>query len=170
MRGSRTVRSVKRDGEFFDALATGVPVQAALNVSGYKRETVYNWRRDNESFRNQWENATSQAREAMEAEADRRGVEGTLKPVFYRGEQCGEIREYSDTLLMFRLKALAPDKYRENSKQEIEHTGQPITQVVIIMPNAPKIVEGELGDGTLPSDPYRDAQVIEGEIGEVSKQ
>ena len=36
---------------------------------------------------------------------------------------------------------------------------EPITQVVIFMPNAPKIVEGELGDGTLSSDPYLDAQV-----------
>ena len=117
---SRTVRTLKKDGNFFEALATGVPIQAALNISGYKRRTVYDWRRDDESFRQQWEDAVAQAVEALEAEADRRGVEGTLKPVFYQGEECGQIREYSDTLLIFRLKALAPSKYRENIKQEVD--------------------------------------------------
>jgi hypothetical protein len=53
--------------------------------------------------------------DTLEAEADRRAAEGTLRPVFYKGEQCGEIREYSDTLLIFRLKALRPEKYRERS-------------------------------------------------------
>ena len=121
---SRTVRTIKKDGKFFDALAGGIPVQAALQASGYKRRTVYDWRRDDEPFRQQWEDAVAQAVEALEAEADRRGVEGTLKPVFYQGEECGQIREYSDTLLIFRLKALAPDKYRENIRQDINHSGQ----------------------------------------------
>ncbi len=31
----------------------------------------------------------------------------------YKGKPCGVVREYSDNLLMFRLKALMPDKYRE---------------------------------------------------------
>ena len=31
----------------------------------------------------------------------------------YKGKPCGVVREYSDNLLMFRLKALLPDKYRE---------------------------------------------------------
>jgi len=31
-----------------------------------------------------------------------------LKPVYYQGEQCGEVREYSDTLLIFILKARDP--------------------------------------------------------------
>ena len=56
MRGSRTVRTVKKDRKFFGALAGGFPVQAALNASGYKRETVYNWRRDDEPFRQRWRN------------------------------------------------------------------------------------------------------------------
>ena len=46
-------------------------------------------------------------------EADRRAKDGVLKPVFYKGEIVGSIPQYSDNLLMFRLKALRPDKYRE---------------------------------------------------------
>ena len=50
----------------------------------------------------------------MELEARRRAVKGTDKPVFQRGEQVGTIREYSDTLLMFLLKANKPEKFRDN--------------------------------------------------------
>lgn len=49
----------------------------------------------------------------MEAEAFRRGVKGTEKPVFHQGVECGRIREYSDTLLITLLKANRPAKYRE---------------------------------------------------------
>ena len=36
------------------------------------------------------------------------------KPVgWYKGKPGGYVREYSDVLLMFRLKALRPEKYRE---------------------------------------------------------
>ena len=43
-----------------------------------------------------------------------------VKPVFYQGKPCGAVQEYSDSLLMFMLKAHDP-KYRE--KQTHEHTG-----------------------------------------------
>ena len=50
----------------------------------------------------------------LEAEADRRAVEGVVKPLFYKGQRLPvEVREYSDVLLMFRLKALRPEQYRE---------------------------------------------------------
>ena len=32
---------------------------------------------------------------------------------WYKGQPGGYVREYSDLLLMFRLKALRPEKYRE---------------------------------------------------------
>ena len=38
-----------------------------------------------------------------------------MKPVFHKGEQCGVVREYSDTLMIFLLKARDPAKYRENA-------------------------------------------------------
>jgi len=33
--------------------------------------------------------------------------------VFHQGKVCGGIRKYSDTLLIFLLKAAYPEKYRE---------------------------------------------------------
>jgi hypothetical protein len=49
----------------------------------------------------------------LEDEAVRRGREGHLRPVFHQGKEIGAIREYSDTLLIFMLKARRPAKFRE---------------------------------------------------------
>jgi hypothetical protein len=38
-------------------------------------------------------------------EAVRRAKDGYIKPVFHQGVKVGEVREYSDVLLMFMLKA-----------------------------------------------------------------
>ena len=38
--------------------------------------------------------------ERMEAEADRRGVDGYDDPIFFEGQQVGTVRRYSDQLLM----------------------------------------------------------------------
>ena len=56
-----------------------------------------------------------------EDELYRRSVEGFDKPVFHKGEICGSIREYSDTLLTLLLKANDPDKYAD--RQKVEHKG-----------------------------------------------
>ncbi len=47
-------------------------------------------------------------------EVYRRAVKGVKKAVgWYKGVAGGYVREYSDLLLMFQLKALRPEKYRE---------------------------------------------------------
>lgn len=53
--------------------------------------------------------------EAMEIEADKRARDGVDTPVYYKGKRIDVKREYSDSLLMFRLKGLKPDMYRERS-------------------------------------------------------
>jgi len=86
-------------------MAAGQAVTAAAKVAGYSRRAVYDWRHADEAFRERWDEAVAIAIERMEAEADRRAIEGTLEPVFYQGSECGQVRRYSDTLLIFRLKA-----------------------------------------------------------------
>jgi hypothetical protein len=119
---SRAIRTKRLDNRFFGAIATGQTVSAAALVSGYSRRAVYDWRAAAEAFRERWDEAVAMAIERMEAEADRRAVKGTLEPVFYKGTECGHVRRYSDTLLIFRLKALDPKKYRERAS--FEHTGK----------------------------------------------
>ena len=45
--------------------------------------------------------------------------------MFYKGAVCGHVRRYSDTLLMFLLKAHRPEKYRERYEATIDDTREP---------------------------------------------
>ena len=54
----------------------------------------------------------------MEREAYRRAVKGVEKPVYRGGQLVGTIREYSDSLLMFLLRARRPELYRDHSRVE----------------------------------------------------
>lgn len=114
---NRTRRTPKKDELFFAALAEGMTVIEALAASGYKRRTVYDWRRDDEAFRELWEGAFDIALERMEAEADRRGIEGIEQPIYYRGVEVEHVRKFSDALLMFRIKKLDPS-YRDTAPSE----------------------------------------------------
>lgn len=77
------------------------------------RTDVYRWLEMDDQFVVAFRAAEIEATETMEQEAYRRAVQGTAKPVFHQGEQCGTVQEYSDVLLIFMLKARNPAKYRE---------------------------------------------------------
>jgi hypothetical protein len=73
---------------------------------------VYEWRKDDIEFRFAWDDAIESAADLLEAEAFRRGVQGTRRPVYQGGVLVGHVQEYSDTLLIFLLKAARPHKFR----------------------------------------------------------
>jgi hypothetical protein len=95
----------------------------AAPAAGIDRKSHYLWFKADPEYAELFERAKEDYLEKLEAEADRRAVEGTLRPVFYEGEECGHIREFSDVLLIFRLKSLAPEKYRENRKIDVNVSG-----------------------------------------------
>jgi len=106
---------------FFAALAETANVTKACAAIAITRRTAYNWREAADpEFAAGWDRAMKAAVLGLEDEAHRRAFEGVDKPVFYQGDECGTIREYSDTLAIFLLKAHNPEKYRENSKVELE--------------------------------------------------
>jgi hypothetical protein len=111
---------------FLAALAKIGNVRGACHATGVPRRTAYAHRTDCEAFARAWDEAVDEAVDILEAEAWRRAVEGTGRPVFYQGKQVGAIREYSDALLMFLLKAARPEKYRENFdlKRLVEELGE----------------------------------------------
>lgn len=100
---------------------------AAINIS---RQSFYELRKRDESFAAAWEEAVEYGLDELEQEARRRALHGTEKPVFYRGAECGVIREYSDTLMIFLLKGGRPEKYRER----VEHAGHVGVTVVRVPP------------------------------------
>lgn len=121
---NRTKRTQERRKRFLEALdRVRGNVSDACGVAGIGRQTAYDWRKEDELFRSEWDAVVDRHMDALESEIYRRAHKGTEKPVFYQGEQCGTILEYSDTLAMFILKGHRPEKYRENIKQEIGGIG-----------------------------------------------
>ncbi len=83
-----------------------------------------NWYAD-PGFERAMAEAGDEAIEHLEEEARRRAFDGVDEPVFYKGSPCGVVRKYSDTLLIFLLKAAKPAKYRdayEQNKQPVKAT------------------------------------------------
>lgn len=112
----------KKTARFIELIAEGYTINHAAKSVGISRMAPYRLRDRNPRFAKKLADAMEAGADVMEDEMRRRGVEGTLKPVFHQGEICGHIREYSDTLLIFALKARRPEKYRDNYK--VEHSGK----------------------------------------------
>lgn len=104
--------------EAFDRLGT---VFQACKETGVGRSTVYEWRQKDEGFAVAWADVEEATTERMEREAYRRSVEGVQREIYHQGQVVGEERQFSDTLLIFMLKARRPEKYRDNIK--VEHAG-----------------------------------------------
>ena len=77
-----------------------------------------------------WDDAIEISIDILEQEARRRAYEGIDKPVgFYQGISLQTVKQYSNTLLVFLLKALRPKKYME--RKELS-TGEDFNITVII--------------------------------------
>lgn len=87
-------------------------VGKACEAVGVSKQAVHNWRGSDAEFAAEWDKAVDLATEDLEKEARRRAYNGVDEPVFYQGEICGHIRKFSDTLLMFTIKARKPE-YRD---------------------------------------------------------
>lgn len=105
---------------FVAALANTGNVRAACQAARIGRSTVYDRREASELFALAWTEAMEQAADMLEAEALRRAAHGVQEPVYYKGDVVGHVLKYSDTLLIFLLKAARPEKFRER----FEHTGK----------------------------------------------
>lgn len=93
--------------------------QAAKGLCG--RRTVYDWKHDDPAFLSDFEDAEIDATESLEREARRRAIGFKAVKRTYRRDGTGELvlvaeeieHRCSDVLLIFLLKSLKPEKYRE---------------------------------------------------------
>lgn len=99
---------------FLDALRSSGNVRLAAKAVAISRKTVYATKARDIAFADDWEDALDEATDLLEEEAWRRAKDGVRRPVFQNGKRVGVVREYSDTLLIFLLKGLRPEKYRDN--------------------------------------------------------
>jgi hypothetical protein len=91
---------------FLDQFAIYGNISTAAQRAGCERRTIYKWQEHDDEFASAFREAELQATEALEAEARTRALLG------------------SDTLLIFLLKARAPEKYRD--RYDVTSGGQPI--------------------------------------------
>jgi hypothetical protein len=99
--------------EFLASYRVSGNVAAAARDAGVSRRCVYNHKESDREFAELFEEATQEGADTLEAEARRRAVDGVDEPVYYQGDVVGHVRKFSDLLLMFLLKGLRPEKYRE---------------------------------------------------------
>ena len=95
------------------AIAGTGNISKAATVANVARAQHYAWLKQDPEYAQAVQDAMEQAADALESEARRRAEEGVDEPVFYKGKECGVIRKYSDTLLIFLLKGGRPERYRE---------------------------------------------------------
>ncbi|WHZ16004.1 MAG: hypothetical protein OJF52_002852 [Nitrospira sp.] len=99
---------------FLERFAETGSISSASSHAGVSRRTHLKWKAKDKSFSVACEEALGIAIDSVEGEARRRAVEGTLEPVYHGGKAVGAVRRYSDVLLIFLLKALKPEKYRDS--------------------------------------------------------
>ena len=107
----------KEKNKFLNLYARLGTIARAAEACGISRQAHYLWLKDVE-YAIAFAEAQQMARDLLEEEAHRRAVEGVEHPVFYKGNQVGAIREYSDQLLTLLLKGAFPQKYKERVQQE----------------------------------------------------
>lgn len=110
----------QKKGAFLASFEVLGNISAACRASGIHRSTYHDWMEQDEAFALAVNVASQVATEFLEAEAHRRAVVGVRSetPIYYKGDELERVvkTEYSDTLLIFLLKARAPGKYRERAQ------------------------------------------------------
>lgn len=112
---------------FFEAFARLGTITQAADAVGVSFKAAKRWQRE---YPDEWAEAEERAADAIEREAIRRAVEGVDEPVFYRGDVVGNIKRYSDQLLIALLKMRG--RYVERTKQELSGPdGSPIRSELV---------------------------------------
>ena len=109
-----------RKKRFLETFSECANVTEACRLTDIHPSLVYVWRKRDRAFAKDWAVAVERGTDALEDEAVRRALDGCLEPVFYKGVQCGTVRKFSDSLLMFLLRARRPERFRERVNRQPE--------------------------------------------------
>jgi len=115
----RPLSKAKKD-KFIELLSEIGNVTRACKALGLTRSKLYQHKEKDKAFSEAWEKALILSADVLEGEAWRRAM-GHDRPITFQGKQVLDkdgnplfLKEYSETLLIFLLKGLKPQKYREN--------------------------------------------------------
>lgn len=108
---------------FVEAFAEIGVVSYAADVAGIHRTTHWGWLKADSEYAEAFKAAEQHAIDALEVEARRRAVEGVEEPVgWHKGTAGGTVTKYSDTLLIFLLKARRPKQFRDRYEHAEDDT------------------------------------------------
>ena len=125
----RTAGTTREQQALLDALRYTGNITAAAEAANVHRRRHYEWVLKSPEYKAQFDEIMATAQVVCEQEALHRALVGRTRKKFFKGEpiidpatgQQYEETEPSDQLLMFMLKALDPQKYRDRS--DVNHTG-----------------------------------------------
>lgn len=125
--------------EFLELVESELPGVQAAKQLGVSVRTMERARENDKKFGKAWADARLEGARSrlsdLETEAWRRAVKGTKKPVYQGGKKVGTITEYSNTLLMFLIKAEArragDDSFVERS--DVTQKGDKVEAGVIVV-------------------------------------
>ena len=119
VRDNRTRWTPKKQELFLTVLSeNGGMVNKACDAVRLSRSQAYNLRDSDPAFAEAWQKAVDAGLDRLEDEVIRRGFEGVREPVYQGGKLVGHVQKYSDTLLIFFLKA-----HRKQYRDKQELTG-----------------------------------------------
>jgi hypothetical protein len=109
----KTKWTPRREGLFLDVLRSTGNISAAARAAGVNRKAATTHKKLSSPFSDLWDNALEESLDALEGELRRRALEGTSKPVYYAGKECGSTVNFNDNLGMFLLKSRRSQVYGE---------------------------------------------------------
>lgn len=120
----RTISNPKKRA-FLAAFAHRGQVVKAATMAGIHWQSHYNWLEQDDEYAKAFEKAKQVVADRIEDAFFHRAVNGTDAPVIYEGEITDTYKKYDTTAGIVLLKALRPDKYRENVNLS-GHVGLPV--------------------------------------------
>lgn len=113
LRSRRDGWTPERQINFIEALAETACVEEACRRVGMSDRAAYNLRHrpSGGPFRQAWDAALDYAFHRLEQSALGRAINGVPRPIFHKGEQVGEWRDYDERLTMFLLRARRPGRF-----------------------------------------------------------
>lgn len=123
--------TAKLKREYLEVLSRcGVKMRSAMAI-GVCPQTIMNARKSDPKFEEAVQTAMELYRERIAFALQSRAVDGWDEPVFYRGEEVGSIRKYSDKLMELEAKRQIPE-YRDHVSVDANVKGG----VLVVGPSA----------------------------------
>lgn len=116
----------RRQRAFLAGFIVGKGLKRAAELSGLSRWCHYEWMRVDALYRERFKLARQILVDDAEGEAYRRAVHGVDQPIVFRGKITGAAKSRSDALLVFVLKAMRPEIYRDGAEPEPDLNAPPL--------------------------------------------